>query len=386
MASNLIALLERLLGSGDVLARLGALIGASPEKTKSAIGAAVPGLLASLVGVAQNPEGRTRLAAQVQNQDPGLLDNLASTLTGGGETSLINSGSRALSSLFGQDKVEGLTGAISGFTGLDRNSTGPLLGALAPVVMGVLGREQRAQGLDAQGLARMLGDQKEQIAAALPSGLAGALGATGLLDGVAERLGQGAGRAAQAGQAAVAGADRAADAATSHASGAVAAARRSSGSPLRWVIAAVAALAVLWIGYQFLFRGDQMQEAADKAVDTATQVGESAKNLTVGDVDVGQEVTGWFDGVTKTLGDVTDAASAEAALPKLNDFGSSLDKISGLAEQLPAEGKSTLVALVSAALPNLEALVAKVSEIPGAGDVIGPVADAMLEKLRAMTA
>jgi hypothetical protein len=382
MASNLIALLERLLGSGDVLSRLGALIGASPEKTKATIGSAVPALLAGLVGVAQDPEGRKRLAAQVQDQDPSLLDDL----TGAGETSLINSGSRALSSLFGQDKVEGLTGAISGFTGLDRNSTGPLLGALAPVVMGVLGREQRAQGLDAQGLARMLGDQKEQIAAALPSGLAGALGATGLLDGVADRLGQGAGRAAQAGQAAVAGAGGAAGAATSHATGAVAAARRSNGSPLRWVIAAVAALAVLWIGYQWLFRGDQMQEAADKAGQAATQVGESAKNLMVGDVDIGQEVTGWFDGASAALNDVTDTASAEAALPKLNELGESLDKVGGLVEQLPAEGKSALAALVAAALPKLEALVAKASEVPGVADLIKPVADPMLAKLRAMTA
>jgi hypothetical protein len=382
MASNLIALLERLLGSGDVLSRLGALIGASPEKTKATIGSAVPALLAGLVGVAQDPEGRKRLAAQVQDQDPSLLDDL----TGAGETSLINSGSRALSSLFGQDKVEGLTGAISGFTGLDRNSTGPLLGALAPVVMGVLGREQRAQGLDAQGLARMLGDQKEQIAAALPSGLAGALGATGLLDGVADRLGQGAGRAAQAGQAAVAGAGGAAGAATSHATGAVAAARRSNGSPLRWVIAAVAALAVLWIGYQWLFRGDQMQEAADKAGEAATQVGESAKNLMVGDVDIGQEVTGWFDGASAALNDVTDTASAEAALPKLNELGESLDKVGGLVEQLPAEGKSALAALVAAALPKLEALVAKASEVPGVADLIKPVADPMLAKLRAMTA
>ena len=227
-----------------------------------------------MIGVAQTPDGRDRLAAQVQGQDPGLLDNLTGALTGGTETSLVNSGSHALSSLFGRDKVDGLTGAISRFTGLDQSSTGPLLGALAPVVMGVLGREQRAQGLDAQGLARMLGDQKDQIAGALPSDLAGALGSTGLLDGIKDRLGQGVSQAAQTGRATVAGADRAAGAATSQTAGVVDASRRSSGSPLRWAIAAVVALAVLWIGYQWLVPGDQIQEATDKTVDTATQVGE----------------------------------------------------------------------------------------------------------------
>jgi hypothetical protein len=42
--------------------------------------------------------------------------------------------------------------------------------------------------------------------------------------------------------------------------------------------------------------------------------------------------------------------------------------------------------MVTAALPNLEALITKVTEMPGAGDVIKPVADSVLEKLRAMTA
>ena len=47
MAQNLIDLLERLLGSSDVLSRIGALIGLSPEKTKAAVGAAVPAILAA---------------------------------------------------------------------------------------------------------------------------------------------------------------------------------------------------------------------------------------------------------------------------------------------------------------------------------------------------
>ena len=106
----------------------------------------------------------------------------------------------------------------------------------------------------------------------------------------------------------------------------------------------------------------------------------------VGDVDVGREITGWFENATTTLDGITDAGSAEAALPKLNELNDGLTKLGGLVEQLPAEGKSALAALVSGSLANLEALIAKVSELPGVGDVIKPVADSMLEKLRAMTA
>jgi Bacterial protein of unknown function (DUF937) len=116
-----------------------------------------------------------------------------------------------LSSLLGQGKLDALSGAISKFAGLNQGSTGSLLGALAPVVMGTLAREQRAEGLDAQGLARMLSDQKDHIVQALPANLASSLGSAGLLEGIADRLGQGVSAASQAGRATAAEAARAAN-------------------------------------------------------------------------------------------------------------------------------------------------------------------------------
>jgi hypothetical protein len=113
MAQNLIDVLEGLLGSNDVLSRLGALIGLSPENTKGVIGAAVPAILAALVGLAQRPEGRDRLAAAVQSQDTSVLDNVAGALSGGREQSLIDAGRGVLSSLFDAGKVDGLAGAIA---------------------------------------------------------------------------------------------------------------------------------------------------------------------------------------------------------------------------------------------------------------------------------
>ena len=46
-----------------------------------------------------------------------------------------------------------------------------LLGLLTPIIMGILGREQRASGLDTNGPARMLTGQKEEIPGAMPAGL-----------------------------------------------------------------------------------------------------------------------------------------------------------------------------------------------------------------------
>jgi hypothetical protein len=384
MAVNLIGLLEQLLGSSDVLSRLGSLIGLSPDKTKTAIGAAVPALLAALVGLVQKPEGRDQLAATVRNQDTGALDDLSGMLSGGRETSLVDSGSNALTSLFGQSKVGALAGALGKFAGLNQGSATSLLGALAPVVLGALGREQRAQGLDAQGLARMLNDQKDSIAGALPSGLASALGSTGLLSGIADRLGAGVSTAAQAARAAGAETARTAGAAATTAAGAArsatSAARQTAAggsSWLRWLIGLIVLLVLIWLAYHYLFRRE-VEEAV--APTTATQ------NLVVGDVNLGQEVTGALASATTTLNGVTDAASAQAALPKLTEVGSKLDQLGGLVGQLPAEGKSALAALINGALPDLEALIAKVSEISGVGAVIKPAADAMVAKLKAMAA
>jgi hypothetical protein len=225
----------------------------------------------------------------------------------------------------------------------------------------------------------MLSAQRDKIAHALPAGLASALGPTGLLEGVAGRLGEGVSTAAPAARATAAEATRAASAAA-HAP------QRGGSSPWRWIVGAAAVLGLLWVAYQFLSRDEQVRDAADRPADTAARVDTPAQNLLVGDVDVGQQVTGVVETATTALNGVTDAASAQAAVPKLNELNDSLTKLSGLVDQLPAQGKSTLAALVSWALPNLEALVNKVSEIPGAGDLIKPVADPMLEKVRAMTA
>jgi hypothetical protein len=320
------------------------------------------------VSTAQRPEGQNRLAALVQGQDTGLLDNLAGALSGGREQSLIDAGQGILSSLFGQGKLDGLASAVGRSSGVSQSSAGSLLGALAPVVLGALGREQRAQGLDAQGLARLLTSQKDSIANALPAGLASALGPTGLLEGVTDRLGEGVSAAARAARPTTA-APR---------PGSVTAApppRRSSLLP--WIIGALVLLALAWAAYQFLQRGEEVREAAP--------VGAPATNLMVGDVNVGQQVTDALKNATDALNGITDAASAQAAVPKLNEINDSLNSLGGLVDQLPAEGKSALAALVSAALPNLEALNTKVTGIAGVGDVIKPVTDAMLEKLRAMT-
>jgi len=368
MPTNLISIIGQLLGSGDTISKIASLVGLTPDRTQSTIGVAAPAILAGLLGMGQQPSGRDKLVAAVRDQDPSLLDNLGAMLGGGKEKSLIETGTGLLGSLLGQSSLGTLTGAIGKFAGLNQGSSSSLLGLLAPVVLGAIGREQKKQDLDADGLMRMLNDQKDSIANALPADLAKELGPSGLLSSVSDQLGATADTVARAG------------ASTAHAAREQAS---SSGGLLRWIIGLAILAAILWAAYHFLM-GGKAPDAVERATGAATQIGESAKTLLVGDVDVGNEVTGVLDSVTKAFSGISDAASAEAALPALNEATSQLDQLGGLVGQLPAEGRSALAAMINNALPELESLAAKAMDLPGVGGAIKPTVDALMAQLRAL--
>ncbi len=122
------------------------------------------------------------------------------------------------------------------------------------------------------------------------------------------------------------------------------------------------------------------QEAAGAAVEAAGDAANQAASLVVGGVDVGAELKGMLDKVSTTLGDITDQASADAALANLNEAKGKVEGMTAQVDQLPAEGKKMLASMVSAALPSLKELVAKVETVSGA-ESIKPTLDAMIAKL-----
>src|SRR5262249_56383895 len=143
--------------------------------------AAVPALLAGLGSVAAKPGGAQSLADAVKQQS-GVLDSFASMIGGGGQSSLLEKGSQMLTSLLGSGDQTPLARAVGTVAGLGQGASGSLLGMLAPVVMGIIGRLQGARGIDAGSIASLLSSQKDNIAAALPSGLGNLLGCKVLLD------------------------------------------------------------------------------------------------------------------------------------------------------------------------------------------------------------
>src|SRR5262245_47574283 len=205
MATNLVSLIMQFL-TPDIVARIAATLGLGRTEAQAGVSAAVPALLAAFSGVADKPGGSQSLADAIKNQS-GVLDNVASMVGGGSPSSLVEKGSTLLSSLIGGHDQSALAGAVGKFAGIGQNTGNSLIGMLAPVIMGVIGKQIGSRSLDAGSVGGLLASQKEQIAQALPQGFGRLLGDTGILDsldGAAETAAATAGQAGRAANAAAA--------------------------------------------------------------------------------------------------------------------------------------------------------------------------------------
>ena len=176
MATDIVSAVSRFL-TPELLGKLATASGLDSTTARTAITAAVPSILSGLAGMAGTPGGARQLATAVKDQPVDILGSILSGFSGSSQ--MAQQGTGLLSSLLGGGPLGLLTSAVSKFSGVGEGSIRSLMGLLTPVIMGVLGREQRAAGLDMNGLARMLTGQKEQIAAAIPPGLSELLDASG---------------------------------------------------------------------------------------------------------------------------------------------------------------------------------------------------------------
>jgi len=143
---------------------------------------------------------------------------------------------------------------------------------------------------------------------------------------------------------------------------------------LYWLIPLLAILAVLI--YLFAKPAEQVVQPSVPTI----------PSLTVGGLDIRKEVTDSITNLRTALGGITDAASAQAALPKLQEVTSQIDKVDGLLGQLSPEQRNVLAGVVNPLMPSLNQLFDKVLAIPGVSEVLKPTIDALRAKLAALTA
>jgi hypothetical protein len=122
------------------------------------------------------------------------------------------------------------------------------------------------------------------------------------------------------------------------------------------------------------------QGAAEATAEGALTEAQTAA-LTVGNVNLGDQVNGIATNLETTLKGVTDAQSAQAAVPKLKDINAKLEQLSGTVTQLPGDGKKVLADVLSKRVAGLKTLAAEVAAKPGVGTVVKPELDAVIAKL-----
>jgi len=163
MDSILQTLLSQL--SGDSLGAITDQLGIDEGTAQKAVGLALPLLIGSLNRNSSSADGAQALTKAVaRDHDGSILADLASNLM---QPKVQEDGLAILGHVLGAKK-ENVGNSLGKASGLDSAQVIQLLSMLAPVVLGAIGKAQRQKNLDAQGVASLLTQEREQASSTLP--------------------------------------------------------------------------------------------------------------------------------------------------------------------------------------------------------------------------
>ncbi|RKH40311.1 OmpA family protein [Corallococcus llansteffanensis] len=180
MAFNLIEAVGSQFMKAGLLPKISGALGEDPQATTKALPGATAAVAAGVVDQGSNEAGAHRLLSKLN--EGGFTGPDAPSRGDATDAGLLDEETRGkgmLSGLFG-NKLEGVAEGLSRVGGMrDSGSAMRLLSLVAPMVMGVLGKQVRDQRLGATGLMQLLSSQRSHIAGALPAGLGSVLGIGG---------------------------------------------------------------------------------------------------------------------------------------------------------------------------------------------------------------
>lgn len=386
MAFNIVDLVRDQI-SDPLLGQMGSVLGTDGTKTSTAVGSALPGLLAGLASATGKPGGDRALLETARAQDDGMLDKLGTLLGGEDGSQVIEQGNSMLGSILGESAVGKLGGVLASFVDISRSGSGSLMGMLAPVVLGAIKRKMTESDLDASGLSRLFDEQRPNIDAAMPDGLAEQLRSESFFDSIAPAPArtETVESVAPAAAATTAEPARPAPAAAPAASSPPENATSSGNGMMRWLLPLAAVVVLGLIAWSFL-GGEDAEDAPAVVVTEEEAEAAAAVDLPEG-VDV-DRITGALGGVfastRDTLEDVTDEASARAALPALKEANATLGGLNDVITRLPEAARPPIDAAVAGGLANLRPLADRILGMPAVGPVVEPVLGPMLETLEGL--
>jgi len=358
--------------SSDVLEKLSSAIGESPEKTRAATNAAVPSVLSMLANSVLGGKGLDSLLGALRDFEG--TDPVATLRAPG--TPAPPAGGDILGSLLGTSSLSSLIGVLAKFAGVGLPAIKTLLGFIGPMILSALASQLRSRGgFSAANLTSLLTAEKANFAKAIPAGLS------------------------------------LADLTTlphEHAANPTTTARPVTTRPEEtslpgWLLPLLA-LGLIGAGLYFFMKpaegpvvpapvpepGPTTAPApveAPKPVTPVEAVPPAEAKVTMPTADeVSKSLTNVYTGVTQALADVKDVPTAEAAAPKLTALDAQLDTVKALWDKIPADAKATVAKVTVEHLDTLKGVVAKVLEIPGVGEKLKPILDAIIAKLAGFSA
>ncbi|MCB0113845.1 MAG: DUF937 domain-containing protein [Caldilineaceae bacterium] len=134
-------------------------LNADEGATQRAVSAAIPLIISALGKNASTSEGAQALShALEKNHDGSVLRNVNDALA---NPAVAADGAAILRHVLG-DKRQSVEKGLSAASGIDAASAAQLLNLLAPLVMGQLGQQKRAGGLNADDIADLLGGERRE--------------------------------------------------------------------------------------------------------------------------------------------------------------------------------------------------------------------------------
>jgi hypothetical protein len=334
-------------------AKVAGAVGVPEGVVRKVMAVGVPVILASLLKRGSTAGGVESISATLGSLGNNPLDGLGKAA--GGDASRISaaaqSGSDMLGSLIGSGTSSALAKTLAAYAGIDEKAAGPMLGLASTTALGGLKTAADEQGLTPAGVMRLLGSQKDQLDAAIPPDLGRMLSSAGIVPQSAN----------------VGSAPRAATPAAPVAA--------PSGDRLKWVAGIAAVAVVAWLGSQFF------GSKPDPVITAATEASAAVNALVVDGVNIGESVQGVVTTLTSTLGSVTDAASADAAVKPLTDAETTLVGLEAAIGNLSGEGRTALATLVGGTLPTLKTSADALLADSAIGPILKPVLNSIVGRL-----
>ena len=390
MAINLMDLVKSAISSSGVADQIGSAAGLDKSKTNSAIDAAIPVLLSGLMKKASTPSGASELSNIFKKQDaePSILDNLGSLVSGGASSKLLSMGSSLLPMLLGSSQAS-IVSVLMKLLGIGDKGVLGLLGSLAPIVMSVVGKQAKsAGGFDPGVLTNLLGGQSNFLSSALPNELKGVMGLADLGRQASETVNNAARNTTR-------------ETTTRERAYVAPAPAAPASNPLSWLLPLLALAGLGFLGYTFI-SGTKKEEVKTPVVRTPTPVPATAPAVKpvpdsvaaplelpklelpggMSIEDLKAKLSGSFDGITTTLGSITDVDTAKGAVSKLQEAAKAYADL-GM-DKMPAAATGTLAPFIKPYFEKVGGLLNGLYLIPGVKEIIEPVLGPMVQSVSKM--